>query len=368
MELRERDFDAFFQAPFEVYDPASPYVSPMRSDLKRFLQAGENPLFPNDSDFTFFTVHRGDRVLGRITAHSHPASNALHKTSLGYFGFFDCADDAEAATMLLGAAEAWCRSKGFTAIAGNFNLTAMQQIGVTTGGFEGTPYVDQVYSPPHIARLLEANGYTADFPMRTFEVELAGEVADAIEKAERPAKFSKDEWTFAPIHPFNIPKRLEEARKLLNDGFVDNPMFVPLTAAEFEFQAKELKWIIDPRITAVIHHKGEPVAVVLVIPDLNPFIRATKSRGSITMLWHFVWHLFHRDRALLVYVSVRQDMQGQGLLTAMLGGVLKAMRKARYKRLGITWIWDGNTASLRQIERIGARPLHRLHLFRKDLA
>src|SRR4051812_32698012 len=107
MELRERDFDAFFSVPFEVYDPASPYVSPMRSDLKRFLTAGENPLFPNDSDFTYFTAHRDGKVLGRLTAHAHPASNKLHMTNLGYFGYFDCADDAEAAATLLSAAENW---------------------------------------------------------------------------------------------------------------------------------------------------------------------------------------------------------------------------------------------------------------------
>lgn len=364
MELRERDFDAFFRAPFEIYDPASPYVSPMRSDLRRFLTAGENPLLPHESDFTWFTAHRDGGVLGRITAHAHPASNTLHGTNLGYFGYFDCADDPEAAAALLGAVESWCRTRGFTAIAGNFNLTAMQQIGVTTGGFDTVPYVDQVYSPPHIARLLEANGYAPDFPMRTFELDLTAPAP----AAPHDTRFDGPDWTFAPITNATIPARLDEARRLLNSGFAKNPMFVPLSKEEFDFQARELKWIIDKRITALIHHKGEAVAVVLVIPDLNPFIRATKSRFSPVTLWHYLWHRLHRDRALLVYFSVREDMQGQGLMSAMMGRVLDAMRRAGYRRLGITWVWDGNAASLRQMEKLGARPLHRLHLFRKALA
>ena len=55
-----------------------------------------------------------------------------------------------------------------------------------------------------------------------------------------------------------------------------------------------------------------------------------------------------------------------------MGGMLKrligTLRQTGYRELGITWIADENAASLRQMERIGARPLQRLHLFRKALA
>jgi hypothetical protein len=51
----------------------------------------------------------------------------------------------------------------------------------------------------------------------------------------------------------------------------------------------------------------------------------------------------------------------------MLHRVTRALRESGYERLGTTWIADENPASLRQMEKLGARPLHRLHLFRKDL-
>jgi len=368
MELREGDFEAFFNTPFEIYDKASPYVSPMRSDLRRFYTAGENPLFPEAGSFALFTAHRDGRILGRIGAHAHPASNHIHGTNTAYFAYFDCADDAEAARTLLGAAENWARKRGFDTIAGNFNLTAMQQIGVTTGGFESLPYVDQVYSAPHIGRLLSENGYGAYFPMRTFEADLeAFDPAAVLGPAQTQILASAD-WSFAPVTRKDIPARLEDARALLNSGFANNPMFVPLTREEFDFQAKELNWIIDTRITVVLHYQGKPAGVVLVIPDLNPFIRATRSRISWTTPWHFIVNRLRRDRALVVYLSVRSDLQGKGIMGAMLGTLLPKMRNAGYKKLGITWIWDENHASLRQMQRIGARPLHRSHLFRKALA
>ena len=64
------------------------------------------------------------------------------------------------------------RARGAEEIVGNFNLTAMQMAGVVTDGFENAPYTDMMWSPPHIARLLEGAGYAPFFPMTTFETDL----------------------------------------------------------------------------------------------------------------------------------------------------------------------------------------------------
>src|SRR5690606_41405295 len=60
--------------------------------------------------------------------------------------------------------------------------------------------------------------------------------------------------------------------------------------------------------------------------------------------------------------------QGQGCMSSMLARTLTALRGAGYRQLGITWIAEENGASLRQMEKMGARPLHHLHLFRYDVA
>jgi hypothetical protein len=49
----------------------------------------------------------------------------------------------------------------------------------------------------------------------------------------------------------------------------------------------------------------------------------------------------------------------------MLMRLIAAATAAGYRKLGTTWIADSNVASLRQMQRIGAKPLHRLSLFRK---
>lgn len=369
VEIRQGDLEGFFRVPFVVYGEDSPYVTPMHADLARYLDPARNPLMRDGGGrLAYFTAWRGDRPVGRIVAHTHPASNERHGTRRCQFGFFDCADDLEAARALLSAAEAFGREQGCDELAGAFNLTAMQQAGVLTEGFDAQPYTDMVWGAPHLPGLLEACGFEAFFPMSTFEFEVGPGTADRLLGAPQRAVLDDPDWSWKPITRAAFKARFEEARACLNDGFSDNPMFVPLTAAEFEFQAGEMMWIVDPRIACVVHYKGEPAGVVICIPDLNPFQKAVKGRMGLSAPFHFLRQRLKRRRAVIIFYSVKRALHGRGLNGAMLHRVIKALHAGGYRRCGVTWISDANTASLRQMEKLGARRLQRLHLYRKGLA
>ncbi|MCG7522431.1 hypothetical protein [Ruegeria sp. Ofav3-42] len=366
IELLERDFSSFFAAPFHAYGADTPYVSPMKADLKRFLSI-ENPLFSDASEFTFFSVKRYGKPVGRITAHLHRGSNDLHHEARGCFGYFDCANDPEVATVLLQAAENWIRGKGMTRLVGNFNLTAMQQAGIMTGGFDQQPFTDQIWGPPHLPGLLEANGFQPHFPMTTFERRLDSNPTPEVLPDVQRRQLLDQGFSFAPVTRATIAERLEDARAILNRSFKNNPMFVPVTAEEFHFQAKDMKWIMDPRISKVVHYRGAPVGAVIAIPDLNPLLRRIGSRLRLSLPYHYLRYKARRDRAVVIFQGVMPEFQGRSANPLMLSEMTRDMIAAGYNTVGGTWIADENTASLRQTEKAGAAPLHRLHLFSKEL-
>ena len=370
LELREGDVNAFFDVPFLVYGRDSLYVSPLKSDIEQALDSMANPLFGSVGRGVrrVFTAHRNGHALGRIVAHLHGASNEHFGERRGCFGFFDCADDPEVATLLLGAAEQFAREHGCTRLEGNFNLTAMQQLGVLTEGFNEQPYSDMQYNPPHIPRLLEQNGFAPVFPVSTFELALDRFDPAVLAQGRAAERLTDPAFAWAVLKTRDFTRVLDEVRVVLNNGFAHNPMFVALTPDEMLFQAQDLSHVLDPRITALVHHAGEPVGVVLCIPDLNPMLRTMRSRIGVTAPWHLLRFKFgRRRRAVIIFYSVAERFQNMGLNGAMLHRVTVALKRAGYTSLGITWIADVNAASLRQMERIGARRLHRLHLYSKPL-
>lgn len=361
IDIRSNDFEAFFATPFNIYPQDGSYVSPMKGDLKRMLDVQHNPLFSSEDDFTYLTAIRDGRSVGRIIVHRHDASNKLHGTNRASFGFFDCENNSATASALLGAAEQWASTRGFSEIAGNFNLTAMQQCGVQTGGFERAGYTDMVQNPQNIPALLKENGFIPFFPMTTFELDI---------DASRPTGKTlpnDGSYAFAEVRKKNFKQRMEEARVVLNDGFAENPMFVPLTQSEFIFQAGEMTAILDPRLSSVVQIDGAPAGVIICIPDLNGFLKSTKSRIGLLTPFHFLRYRLKRKRAVIIFYSVARDHHGQGIMGAMLDRTINALRSAGYDKLGVTWIADVNPASLRQMEKLGAKPLHNLHLFKKAL-
>lgn len=362
LTLQTGNQQAFFDAPFYAYDAHSGYVSPLKDDVLRFLDAGKNPLWRDGNPYQFWTVHRDGTPIGRIIAHIHRQSNALYDLKRAHFGFFDCAPNGEAAKLLLDAAVDFARQQGQAELAGNFNLTAMQQCGVMTGGFGAEAFTDMVVNPPHIPELLKENGFEPFFPMRTFELDIA--------TAQSPLNRidAADGYTFAPIIKKDFPALMEQARHVLNDGFKDNPMFVPLTAEEFTFQAGEMMAILDPRLSSILLHQGQPVGTIICIPDLNGFLKANRSRIGWATPLHYVRYRLNRRRAVIIFYSVAQEFHGRGLMGAILARTLQSLRVAGYEKLGITWIADQNKASLRQMEKLGAKPLHQLHLFKKAIA
>jgi GNAT superfamily N-acetyltransferase len=366
IEIRTGDRRSAFDVPFNVYGSDSPYISPMWSDMDRILDPARNPLARDGHGrFELFTAHRKGRPVGRIVAAMHDASNERHGTARGQFGFFDCADDNGVADALLSASENWLRARAASEIVGNFNLTAMQMAGVLTDGFDAPPYTDMMWSPPHIAAHLRRCGYEASFPMTTFETDLKNVDLQAVNEPRQRSVLGDDALIWHPITRRTFGQRLEDARQILNAGFDKNPMFVPLTREEYEFQAGEMMWIMDPRLSIVVHHEGRPAGVIVCIPDLNPMVRACRSRMSWSTPWHFLRHRLKRDRAVIIYYAVVPELHGSGVNGAMLGRLVGEAVAAGYRKLGTTWIADVNEASLRQMQRIGARPLHRLHLFAK---
>jgi GNAT superfamily N-acetyltransferase len=368
LEIRAEDFAAFFAAPFAAYGREAFIASPLRGDLKRSLDATRNPLFRDFARRTWFTAHRDGRLVGRILAHVHDAANKQYALKRGYFGMFDCIDDAEVGRELLAAAAAWLRAAGCDEIAGNFNLTITQMIGTVTEGFENRPYIYQDWSPPHIARLLLANGFEPFYGLRTFEIDVRQLDPRSVLNDRAAALLDDPEWRFEAIGRRALKARLREACLVLDDGFASNAMFVPLTEEEFLFPCAGMTAVIDEQLSWMAYHRGEPVGVYLCIPDLNPFLHATHYRIGLTTPWH-LWQLKRKpSRAAVIFYSVRRAWHGRGANSVLLYRSLTAMRERGYSHLGVSWISDSNTASLRQMEKLGARTLHRLQLFRKALA
>jgi hypothetical protein len=135
------------------------WVPPLRAMVRDSLDTKGNPFY-READRALFVATRDGRPVGRVAAIENRWHNRHHNDRVGFFGFFDCADDPEAARALLGAAEEWLRARGLDAARGPTSPSMNHECGLLVDGFDRPPTIMTAWNPPHYGSLASGRGAT----------------------------------------------------------------------------------------------------------------------------------------------------------------------------------------------------------------
>jgi GNAT superfamily N-acetyltransferase len=360
---QQRDFVSVARG---IYSPESPWVRPLDSILLRYLNARLNPFYRAGTARAFL-AKRGRRSVGRILAHAWHRHRLLHGERAGYFGFFECGNDREAATALFEAAAGFARSEGCDLLRGPFNMTAAQEMGVMTDGFEEPPSVDMVYTPRWYPSLLEGVGLRPCFRMQTWRNDdIISLNPDALLSSQYRELQAKANLRVRSLDSRRRAEELERIRDLVNVAFLGNWSFVPITREEWKLQIGPLVPLLDPELIQIAEIDGAAVGVTFAIPDFNRILR--RMNGSL--LHPRVFSLLRRpptDGAVVILFAVRKQFQGLGVSRALNAELMRALQRRGYHSLSITWIASDNTASRAQAKALKMRRLHELAMYEQRL-
>ena len=153
-------------------------VPQMRSEQIELVHPDKNPFFQH-ADVQLFVAHRGDKPVGRISAHiDHLALTIAPEQGMGpgtgMFGYFD-ADDAEVAKALLAKAEEWLRSKGMTRVLGPISMSIWEEPGLLVRGQDHAPMIMMGQHPAEYADYITACGYEPVKRLDTYELDISCE-------------------------------------------------------------------------------------------------------------------------------------------------------------------------------------------------
>jgi hypothetical protein len=165
------DLREFLRVPDGIYGKDPLWVPPLRSDQRSQFDPARNP-FLLHCERRLFLLKEGGRAIGRIAAFEDTIASESWGERVGLFGYFECPDDASAATELLNAARDWLRGLGCTAMQGPWSFVS-QEWGLVVEGFEPEPVVMAPYNPPYYAGLLEGYGLRKVKDLLCWEVSVA---------------------------------------------------------------------------------------------------------------------------------------------------------------------------------------------------
>lgn len=370
-----QDRETFLRLPWLLgHDQDPSFVAPLLDDQRRMLDPAKSP-FIKHGEVACFLARRGGKPVGRISAQLDAEFDKAwpEDRDLAFFGFFECADDPEAAQALLAAAEAWAKSKGRSRLRGPFTLDAKGEVGVLIDGFDTPPRIGMGHNVPYLAGLIEGAGYAKakDFYAWWYTVGAIDEKTRRI--AERTKGLPGVSVRTMDLGQFR--REVEIVRDIYNEAWSRNWNNTPFTAEELEIIAKEYKAFIDPELALVAEVDGEPAALCLAVPDVNELVRdfggelMRRPWNLVRLLWRLK---FNRPKhARLILLGVREKFRAShkyGALAAVLY-VEVAERGAKRGYLGgeLSWTLEDNVIINRGIERMGARKYKTYRVFEKRL-
>jgi GNAT superfamily N-acetyltransferase len=362
-ELRE-----FILVPFRLYEGVDQWVAPLISERKRHLDRRRNPFFQH-ADAEYFLARRGDRVVGRITAQVDERFNQFHDNDWGMFGFFECERDPEAAAALLDAARGWLRERGRDHMIGPLDFSTNHECGLLVEGYELRPQILENWHHPYYAELIEGCGLSKEMDLLKWSLHVRDradvmpiifELADKLEPEHG--------ITIRGMRKRDMTGEISRFMEIYNAAWERNWGFVPLTEAEIEHYASELKPILDENWAMVAETKeGETVGVALTLPDYNQVLKELGGR-LLPFGWIKALRLRKRVDSVRVFaLGVKPEYQHTGVAAALYKRHYD-MAEATPQHFGETgWILEVNKPMNKAMEAMGGEVVKRYRIYGEDL-
>jgi hypothetical protein len=340
----------FINLPFEIYRNDKNWVAPIKSELMRLLNVKKNPYFKTAS-LDLFNCYSGHKIVARISLSVNKDFCKKAGIKIGFFGFFESFNDPQAVRFLFKVLFKYCLQKNIKRIEGPFNPNLYSEIGMLCTNFDLPPSFFQTYNPEYYNSLLKENGFRV---LELLHTRLNEDSSGYLNK-----KFSKTfelqmkDLNVRSFNDKNIETDLEHLRNIYNDAFSDNWHFTPVSKEEYLFVSKHLKLVTPPDLIKFVEYKGEPVAVVHFVLDINPLLKKFKGKRSLIKYLNFLIEREKIDRVIIFAVGIKKEFRNSRVVHLLFNASVEIAR--RYKILETTWMYDENKIVISLAEKLGLR-------------
>jgi hypothetical protein len=366
-----RGTSRFVDAAWRVHDQpsSSGWIPPLRAVVRDGLDQRGNPFY-QQAERALFIAKRDGRPVGRVAAIENGWHNAHHDDRVGFFGFFECRDDQEAASGLLDRAETWLEVRGLNAARGPVSPSMNHECGVLVDGFDSPPVIMTPWNPAYYGPLIERAGYSRAKDLLGYYLP-AGDSLAVPDRVRRLAEraLQKTRLVFRPWNFDTMEEEVREAFDLYCDAWDGNWGFVPPSWEEFWHMAKDLKSVMHPDFAFVAELDGRNVGFIMIARDINRVLRRMPS-GRLWP-WNIARLLIGLPRVLngrVILLGLRPEYQHRGFFPLFAFEVARRAMKLRAEGAEASWILEDNLAMIEPLEGMDLQAYKRWRLYEKPLS
>jgi GNAT superfamily N-acetyltransferase len=361
---RGRDLSRFIAFPYALHRDDPVWVPPLRMDVRTLLSPTKNPFFQH-AEAQYYVGWADGRMVGRIAAITNDAHTREHGDRVGFYGFFEAVDDQTVADALFDAAARWLRDRGCDTMRGPMSPSINDECGLLVWGFDTPPTMLMPYNPPYYVPLTERAGFTKAMDLLAYE----STGTEIPERLVRGAQLVAERKGIA-LRPLDMKRfgvEVELVKRLYNQVWEKNWGFVPLSDAEIDHLAKQLKPVVVPDLVCFAEARGETIGFAASLPDLNVALKRNPSGRLFPGILKVLWHARKIRRLRILLLGIVPQYHHTGVDALMYHWIWEHGLARGFNWGEAGWILENNTAMNNAIRRVGFRHYKTYRLYDKRL-
>ncbi|MCL5775975.1 N-acetyltransferase [Limibaculum sp. FT325] len=364
------DREAFIRLPGRLMAGDPNWVEPLLIERRQHIDPARNPFFRH-AEVALWLAREDGRPVGRISAQLDRLAPAVEGRRVGFWGM-PAARDAAVLARLLATAEDWLQARGASLGRGPFSLSVNETSGLLIEGFDTPPYLMMAHDPAWMGAAVEACGWAKGRDLVAYEMDVSRGLPD---RPRRIAERALAEGVrLRPLDRRRFADEIRMVTAIFNDAWAGNWGFVPLTEAEIDAMAAELKPILDPELVRIAEIGGQAAGFIVLLPNINEAIRDLGGRllpfGWAKLLWRLKVRGLRTGRVPLMGITraAAGTVLGKALPLLLIYSLEERARARGIDRLELSWLLEDNWPVRRLIESLEGRLTKTWRVYEKVLA
>ncbi|MFN3306270.1 MAG: hypothetical protein ACK42Z_03675, partial [Candidatus Kapaibacteriota bacterium] len=282
--------------------------------------------------------------LGRIAGIINHNHNKTHNDKVGFFGFFESVNNPNVAKKLFEKVENWLFERGYDTVIGPENPSMNDEVGLLIDGFDTPPVIMMTYNPRYYIELVESAGYAKAKDLYAYLLEPHTFTSEKMLRLQEVIR-RRYEVTVRQVdfsNKKNFWRDVEMLKEIYNSAWVPNWGFVKWTDEEFNYIAKDLKLIADPRLALLAESKGKVAGFGLALPNINECLIHNRNGSTLGALYHILTKKKKIQFIRIIALGIKPEFQRTGIDSVLYYELGTRGIKIGYRFGEASWVLEDN--------------------------
>ncbi len=348
-----KDLMAFIRLPWKIYQGTACWVPPLVKDQLQRLSPSHP--FRSHSDMILFLAYREGKIVGRIAGIIDHHYVEFHQQKVGFFGFFEAIPEQKVAEALFSRVRSWLKDHGMEKMAGPMNPSTNDECGLLVDCFDEPPCLMMPYNPKYYSSLMDALGLHKAMDLYAYFLSEPSFRLDRLNRITEKLGKREPQLHIRPLNLRYLADELKIIKQLYNQAWSKNWGFVPLTEAEIDDLAKNLKPLVVPDLVLFAYWGEEPVGFSVALPDYNEVLKHLNGKIGLLGGLKFLYYSRKIGKIRVMLLGVKHGFQKKGIEGLLYIETFKRGIRNNYRKAECSWILESNPLMQHGLEAMGGK-------------